>query len=98
MPPKEVIRLDMALLRFSLHCYPGRMYHISRWLGVCAVCLRWEDTHGTIAAARRETDPINRQAPMLNITITHIPPNEATIYKLEKMLSIPLDSLVLKVL
>ena len=29
MPPKEVIRMDTFLIKFSLHCYPVRMDHIS---------------------------------------------------------------------
>ena len=98
MPPKEVIRLETALLNFSLRCYPGRMDHISRCLGVCAASLRGEDTHGAIAAARQETDPINGQAPMATSAGTRRPLDEAAIDELEKLLSIPLDSLALKVL
>ena len=60
--------------------------------------LRGEDTHGTIASARQETEPINRQAPMSTIVGTHRPLDEAAIEDIDKMLSIPLDSLVLKVL
>ena len=98
MPPKEVIRLETALLNFSLRCYPNRMDHISRFLGVCAASLRVEDTHGAIAAAQQETNPIDGQALMSNIVGTHRLLDEAAIGKLEKLLSVPLDSLVLKMI
>ena len=51
-----------------------------------------------IVAAGLETDTIIIQAPMSTITGTGRPLDEAAIDELEKMLSIPLDSLVLKVL
>ena len=98
MPPKEVIRLEMALLNFSLYCYLRRMDHISCCLDVCAASLRGEDTHGAIVAAGLETNIIIRQSPMSTITGTCRPLDEAAIDELEKMLSVSLDSLVLKVL
>eukprot|EP00566_Odontella_aurita_P002104 CAMPEP_0113543468 /NCGR_PEP_ID=MMETSP0015_2-20120614/10174_1 /TAXON_ID=2838 /ORGANISM="Odontella" /LENGTH=1074 /DNA_ID=CAMNT_0000443629 /DNA_START=285 /DNA_END=3508 /DNA_ORIENTATION=- /assembly_acc=CAM_ASM_000160 len=88
MPPKEVIRLETALLNFSLRCYPGRMDHISRCLGVCAASLRGGgdgdgsvegDVEGRVIPPRRKLD-------------------DAAVDELEKLLSIPLDSLALKVL
>ena len=98
MHPKDIICLQTALLSFYLSCYPGRMDHISRFLGVCAASLQGEDTHGAISAARRETDPVNRQDHMLTISVTRRPLDDSTIYELEKLLYISLDSLVLKVL
>ena len=74
------------------------MDHISRCINVCDVSLLGEDTHGAIAAARKETNPINGQAPMLTIAGTPRPLDEADIDELEKMLSVPLDSLVLNML
>ena len=74
------------------------MNHISRFLGICAASLRGEDTHGAIASARRDTDPIKRQAPISTIAGTRRPLDEAAIDEIEKLLSIPLYSLLLKVL
>ena len=74
------------------------MDHISRCLGVCDASLRGEDTHGVIVASRQETDPINGQAHMLTISGTCRPLYEATIDNINKLLSIPLNSLVLTVI
>ena len=98
MLPKEFIGLYTTLINFSLLCKPIWMYHISWCLDVCAVSLQEEDTHGDIAATRRDIDPINRQAPMWTIADTRIPLDEDAIENIEKLLSTPLDSLVLKVL
>ena len=49
-------------------------------------------------AAVIETDTIIIQAPMLTITGTQKPLDEAAIDELDKLLSVPLDSLVLKVI
>ena len=64
------------------------MDHISCCLDVCASSLRGEETHGAIVAAGLETNTIIRQAPMLTITGTRRPLDEAAIDKLEKLLSI----------
>ena len=98
IPPKEAIRLETALLKLSLCCHPGQMDHTICFLGVCAASLRGEDTYGAIVAAGLDTYPIIRQTPMLTITGTCRPLDEATIDEFKKLLSIPLDSLVLKVL
>ena len=74
------------------------MDHFSCCLDVCAIYLLGEDTHGAIVAAGIETDTIIIQAPMLTITGTRRTFDEAAIYDIEKLLSIPLDYLVLKVL
>ena len=81
MPPKEGIRLETALLNFSLCYYPGQMDHISCCLSVCDASLRGEDTYGAIVAAGLDTNPITRQAPMSNITGTCRPLDEAAIDK-----------------
>ena len=72
------------------------MDQISLCLGVCAASLRGEDTDGSIAAARRETDPINGQAPMSTVSVTHRPLDEAAINNIEKLLSVALNSLLIK--
>ena len=53
MTPKEIIRLGMDLLDFSLRYYPGQMDHISHCLGVCAAFLQGEDTHGDITSEQQ---------------------------------------------
>ena len=98
MSLKEVILLETALFNFSLHCYPGRIDHISRCLCVYAASLWWEDTPSVIASAWWETDAINRHYPMWTIAVTCRPLNEASIEDHEKLLSVPLNSLVIKVL
>ena len=97
-PSKYLITAHDPLLNFSLRCHTGRMDPTSRCIGVCVASLRGEDTHGAIVAARRETDPINGQTPMSAISGTRRPLNEADIDELEKLLSIPLNSLVLTVI
>jgi len=84
MPPKEVIRLQTALLNFSLKVYPDKMGQISECLGVCAKYLGGgsADKDGAVAGgalAPRELDSV-------------------AVDELEKLLSIPLDSLALRVL
>ena len=74
------------------------MDHISCCLGGCAASLQGEDIHGAIVDSGLETDTIIRQAPMSTITGTHRPLDEAAIDELYKLLPIPLDSVVLKVL
>ena len=74
------------------------MGHISRFLGVCAASLLGEDTQGSITAAQRETDPIDGEAHISTIAGTRTTPDEAAIDELEKLLSIPINSLVLKLL
>ena len=70
----------------------------SRCIGICVASLRGEDTHGDIAATRQDTDPFDRQSPMSIIAGTQITIDEGAIYELDKLPSIPLDYLVLKVL
>jgi vacuolar protein sorting-associated protein 35 len=87
---KEVVRLQTALLQFSLKCYPGNLDQISRALGVCVSALRqanvsYEIQDGTVANVPQERQIIK-------------PLDEVAVVELEKLLSIPLDSLALKVL
>ena len=82
---KEVIRLESSLLDFSLKCYPGRMDHINRCLGVCASCLRGEGT--SIGAITSDANPISS-----------IPIDEVATQELENLLSLPLQTMGLNVL
>jgi len=84
---KEVIRLQTALLKFSLKCYPGNMEQVNRCLGTCITFIRQAAQVG--ALANQTTLPEEDGAFELD---------EASVVELEKMLSIPLDSLALKVL
>ncbi len=82
---KEVIRLQTALLNFSLKCYPGNMEQVNKCLGVCVNAL-----HQASNAIPPEGTVVNPPgAPKLD---------EASITELQKLLSIPLESLALKVL
>ena len=83
---REVIRLQTALLTFSLKCFPGNMEQVSRCLGVCIDFVR-QAVHGTA---------ISTQTPLLEDSAIKL--DEVSIVELQKMLSIPLDSLAMKVL
>ena len=85
---REAIRLESALMDFTLKCYPGQMDHIDRCLGVCASALRGEGNHGIIAAGGGNVPP--RPTP--------IPLDDRAIIELEKLLSLPLEELALGVL
>lgn len=83
---REVIRLQTALLNFSLKCFPGNMEQVSRCLGVCMDFIRQAANAAAVA----------NQSPQLNDA--EIKLDQPSIAELEKMLSIPLESLALKVL
>ena len=82
---KEVIRLQTALLNFSLKCYPGNMEQVNKCLGVCVDALH--QASNAIPAEGTVDDA--KMAPKLD---------EASIAELQKLLSIPLETLALKVL
>ena len=84
---KEVIRLQTALLSFSLRCFEGDMEQVNRCLQGCVAALKqanasFEFQEGTMAQVPGSMKPLD----------------DAATAELEKMLSIPLDSLALKVL
>jgi len=83
---REVIRLQTALLNFSLKCHPGNMDQVSRCLGVCIEYIRQAANATAIA----------NQTPLLEDCDIKL--DQASVTELGKMLSIPLDSLALKVL
>ena len=85
---REAIRLESALMDFTLKCYPGQMDHIDRCLGVCASALRGEGNNGIIAVGGGNVPP--RPTP--------IPLDDRAITELEKLLSLPLEELALGVL
>eukprot|EP00560_Eucampia_antarctica_P001657 CAMPEP_0197835270 /NCGR_PEP_ID=MMETSP1437-20131217/25280_1 /TAXON_ID=49252 ORGANISM="Eucampia antarctica, Strain CCMP1452" /NCGR_SAMPLE_ID=MMETSP1437 /ASSEMBLY_ACC=CAM_ASM_001096 /LENGTH=1019 /DNA_ID=CAMNT_0043440573 /DNA_START=48 /DNA_END=3107 /DNA_ORIENTATION=+ len=79
MPAKEIIRLQTALLNFSLKCYPSRMDHLSLCLQTCVMSLTGKTT------------PKQNSLPLK-------PLDSVAVDELEKLLSIPLDTLALRVL
>ena len=83
---KEVIRLQTALLNFSLKCFPGNKEQVNRCLGVCDKFVRQANN----VSNNYSTDA----TPDTGISSL----DEASVVEMEKMLSIPLDSLALKVL
>ena len=83
---KEVIRLQTALLNFSLKCFPGNKEQVNRCLGVCEKFVRQANN----VANNYSTDATS------DTGISSL--DEASVIEMEKMLSIPLDSLALKVL
>ena len=81
---KEVIRLQTALLQFSLKRDPGNMEQIAQVMGACVTALQqanasYEITDATMAAVPKALDDV-------------------AVVELEKLLSIPVDSLALRVL
>lgn len=82
---KEVIRLQTALVNFSLKCYPGNLEQVNKCLGVCVNALHQ-------ASNAIPAEGVVAQVP----TVPKL--DEASITELQKLLSIPLDSLALKVL
>ncbi|KAL7567971.1 hypothetical protein ACA910_019679 [Epithemia clementina (nom. ined.)] len=85
LTPKEVIRLQTALLQFSLKCYPGNMDQIARCMGACVTALQQ-------ANASYDINAPNAASPMPKAL------DDVAVVELEKLLSIPLESLALRVL
>lgn len=87
---REVIRLQTALLNYSVKVYPDDNQQIARCLGVCVTALRqanasYEMQEGTVAAVPTE-----------KIHVSALDDVSAT--ELEKLLSVPLDRLALQCL
>jgi len=83
---KEVIRLQTALLNFSLKCNKDNMEQVSRCLRVCDQFVRQAGNAASNYSTGATPDP----------GMTAL--DDASVVELEKMLSIPLESLALKVL
>jgi len=83
---KEVIRLQTALLNFSLKYFPGNLDQVSNCLGMCIKFIRQAAklTGVTISSTNHIDDAIKLDGTSVN--------------ELQKMLSVPLESLSLKVL
>ncbi len=87
---REVIRLQTALLTFSVRCYPENTEQVARCLGSCVAALRqanasYEMTEGTVI-----------DMPHDKILVKAL--DEVSVAELEKLLSIPLEKLALKCL
>ena len=85
---REAIRLQGALLDFCLKCYPGRLDLIDHCLGTCASALRGEI--GVGAVSPETGDIVSTPVPMAL--------DDVAVRELEKMLSLPLEELSLRVL
>jgi len=89
---KEVIRLQTALLSFSMKCYRGNLEQITLCLDNCVVALQQARANQALMQEARNQfmDPnAPRVLPQLE---------EVATQELEKLLSIPLDELALGVL
>ncbi|KAG7373983.1 vacuolar sorting-associated protein 26 [Nitzschia inconspicua] len=87
--PKEVIRLQTALLSFSMKCYKGNMEQIVTCLKNSVVTLQAIRNN---AALMQDSNMQQQMAPP-KLTL-----DEVSTKELEKLLSIPLDELALGVL
>lgn len=87
---REVIRLQTALLTFTVRCYPENTDQVARCLGSCVAALRqanasYEMTEGTVI-----------DMPQEKVLVKAL--DEVSVAELEKLLSIPLEKLALKCL
>lgn len=89
---KEVVRLQTALLTFSMKCYAGNLEQITLCLDNCVVALQQARANQALMqeARNQHMDP---NAPRVLPQLEEIATKE-----LEKMLSIPLEELALGVL
>jgi vacuolar protein sorting-associated protein 35 len=87
--PKEVIRLQTALLSFSMKCYQGNLEQVVLCLKNCVFALQQVRNN----AAYMQDPNMQQQAPPPPLAL-----DEAATKELEKLLSIPLDELALGVL
>jgi vacuolar protein sorting-associated protein 35 len=89
---KEVIRLQTALLRFSIKCYPGHMHQVARCIGGCVQALKQANVSydiipdGTMASIPEPQGVFLKQM------------DDVAVSELETLLSIPLDTLGMRVL
>jgi vacuolar protein sorting-associated protein 35 len=86
--PKEVIRLQTALLSFSMKCYQGNMDQVTLCLKNCVVALQQARNN---AAFMQDPNMQQQAAPPTAL-------DEVSTQELEKLLGIPLDELALGVL
>jgi Vacuolar protein sorting-associated protein 35 len=86
---KEVIRLQTALLQFSIKCFPGNMEQVSHCISNCVAGLRQASAYHDVVPGGTTQSTAPQPTKILD---------DASVVELEKLLSIPLDSLSLKVL
>eukprot|EP00804_Cyclotella_cryptica_P006993 CCRYP_007125-RC/>CCRYP_007125-RC protein AED:0.18 eAED:0.18 QI:1459/1/1/1/0.66/0.5/4/1187/1088 len=93
IPPKDVIRLQGLLLNYTLKIAPGNLDHISRCIGQCARELGTlqEQKKASMMGQGIVVGGVTRQSMELDM-------DEVAITELEKLLSVPLDQIALKVL
>ncbi|KAL7513538.1 hypothetical protein ACHAXN_012011 [Cyclotella atomus] len=93
IPPKDVIRLQGALLSYTLKIAPGNIDHISRCIGLCALELNalQEQKKASMMGQGIVVGGVTRSSMELDM-------EEVAITELEKLLSVPLDQVALRVL
>jgi hypothetical protein len=93
IPPKDVIRLQGALLSYTLKIAPGNTDHISRCIGLCALELNalQEQKKASMMGQGIVVGGVTRSSMELDM-------EEVAITELEKLLSVPLDQVALRVL
>lgn len=89
---KEVIRLQTALLSFSMKCYQGNLEQITLCLDNCVVALQQARANQALMQ-ESQGDNFDNNAPRILPQLDQVATQE-----LEKLLSIPLDELGLGVL
>ena len=93
---KEVIRLQTALLTFSMKCYKGNREQVVRCLGACVAALQQASANQKFMQMQQQQ---NQQLQEAQEAEPSVPPLDApSVAELEKLLSIPLEEFALKVL
>ena len=101
---KEVIRLQTALLHYSIKCFPGHVEQVGRCIDSCVTALQQAnasyDNNPDNRTTTTNTNSNNNSSSTGNSNSAIGAPSldDASVAELEKLLSIPLDSLALKVL
>jgi vacuolar protein sorting-associated protein 35 len=100
---KEVIRLQTALLQYSIKCFPGHVEQVGRCIDTCVTALRQANaSYDTNPEVRSPSNFASSNSNTTNAPSSSIGGNasldDASVAELEKLLSIPLDTLALKVL
>ena len=93
IPPKDVIRLQGVLMSYTLKIAPGNITHISRCIGQCAQELSTlqEQKKASMMGQGIVVGGVTRSSMELDM-------EEVAITELEKLLSVPLDQIALRVL
>lgn len=93
IPPKDVIRLQGALMSYTLKIAPGNIENISRCIGQCAreLSTLQEQKKASMMGQGIVVGGVTRSSMELDM-------EEVAITELEKLLSVPLDQVALRVL